>query len=276
MIQFSPAFAQLLQQSLARQSRSTAERIGIPGLVLLDEAVETGGGGDDDGTGAFLWGAGAALASMLYRDMREQLRGSRVLELGCGGTAVVSIAAAAAGATKVVATDLPSRLSAAARNVGANSELAAAVRVAALDWAEGKEGVVRLVDKEEEDEEGTFAFDWVLGADLTYEKAAMRPLARTVAAALRLGAGGGGGGGGGTTCLLAHRPRSREVDAAMAEAFEAEGLAMVVEEEQGGAARLTLTGPADAPDGGSEGGSGGDDEEPLILYRVVVVASGAT
>jgi len=279
-IQFSPAFRQLLQQSLARQSRSTAERIGIPGLVL-EETIDPAGHDDDDGTGAFVWGAGARLARLLHRDpaLRAQLRGRRVLELGCG-TAVVSIAAvAAAGARLAVATDLPSRLAAARRNIAANGAAAggrllqqegAAVRAAALDWGEGAEGVARLVD------EFGGPFDWVLGADLTYEPGAMAPLARTMAAALRRRRGGGGGAAAAGSAsvrpqaLLMHRPRSREVDAAMAIAFEAEGLALVEatqhqEEEDEG----PLTGRRSAAAAAAAAGEAEEEDEPLILYRVV-------
>jgi SAM-dependent methyltransferase len=227
---------------------------------VLDESVDDGSGGNDDGTGAFIWGAGAALASYLYRSdvLRDQLRNSHVLELGCG-TAVVSIAAAAAGAKRVLATDLPSRLQAAKRNVAANDALVGTgvVRVAALDWNEGEDGVRRVV-AEDEDEDG---FDLVFGADLTYEPAALGPLARTVAAAVRLGGGrrrGGGDARSPPTVLLAHRPRSREVDALMMQAFAAEGLALV----EDGAELTGLDG-----DGGDKGGG---DGEPLILYRVVL------
>jgi predicted nicotinamide N-methyase len=348
-IQFSDQFAQILQQSLARQYESTAACIGVPGLVLAptptsstDEDDDGGNDGSapkeqqgsggtsaaessvDDGTGGFVWGAGASLAALLWRHRREELRGRSVLELGAG-TAVVSIVAAAAGARLVVATDLPSRLMAVERNVELNqrpggalcapeeaseegaaeraaagagagqAEAAAAapppavpspgvVRVAALDWAEGAQGVERVVNEHLGGGTGS-SFDWVLGADLTYAAAAMVPLARTVRAAITAGAGtraagaagagaaaGGGGTGAGrqedgasaqspqteTTVLLAHRPRSPLVDAAMRSAFAAEGLGL--EEDREGTARLCDCG------GGEMEGEG--DGEPMVLFRV--------
>lgn len=284
-IQFSPAFAQMLQQSLARQSQSTAERIGIPGLILDESSYETQGLSHDDKTGFLVWGAGAALASLLWRGavMRDDsgeavVRGARVLELGCG-TAVASIAAAAAGAQRCVATDLPSRLGAAERNVAANSEpggplgggdSVVRVRVAALDWAEGEAGVARLLADEEE------GFDLVLAADATYERNALAPLARTAAALLRRGGRRRRRGGGVEAppppppkVLLVHRPRSREVDAVMTEAFKAEGLALT---EDAALAAAHAAAHAAARSSATEDGDGNGDE-PLEFYRVVVAAS---
>lgn len=273
-IQFSADFARLLQESLARQSRTTAERIGVPGLVL-DAAPGDGtsSSDNDDGTGAFVWGAGAALASALYGGpLRSEVSGCRVLELGCGGSAVVAIAAAAAGAKRVVATDLPSRLAAAERSVALNRAAGGALAVAGveveeagvvlvrpLDWAEGEAGVRRAVA---EDGGG---LDVVLGADLTYSEdpAALAALARVVRAALAVAVESAA-----TTsptpppvCLLAHRPRSRAVDAAMARAFEGEGLALR-RDEPGTAALL-----AAAAGGGDEDDEGGGGE-PLVLFRI--------
>jgi len=330
-IEFSSQFAQILRQSLGRQSESTAEAIGLPGLVLECGGGEGGedqdgadgappaGASADDRTGSFVWGAGASLAALLWRDLRAELEGRTVLELGAG-TAVVSIAAAAAGARLVVATDAPSRLAAARRNVELNRRpggplwregegLQGCLRVAALDWAEGATGVARVVEEHlpagggsggggggggeggggEIGEGGGGTFDWILGADLTYAAAAMAPLARTVRAAMGEGAAVAAADGSGDvtgrwvvgpspppppsspasrpTVLLAHRPRSRQVDAAMHAAFAGEGLELRADEQM--TARL-----ASLQCGGGEM-EGDGDGEPMVLFRVVVAAAAA-
>jgi predicted nicotinamide N-methyase len=106
---------------------------------------------------AVLWRSGVALA----RELDElELRGLRVVELGCG-LGVPSIAAARAGAA-VLATDVSREaLTLVARNARAND---VPVETSMVDWAEPAELVRRA------------PFDLVLAADLLYERASVAPL----------------------------------------------------------------------------------------------------
>jgi predicted nicotinamide N-methyase len=106
---------------------------------------------------AVLWRSGVALARELEG---EELRGLRVVELGCG-LAVPSIAAARAGAS-VLATDVsPEALGLAKRNARANG---VRFETAAIDWADP--GAVA----------GRGPFDLVLAADVLYERPAVAAL----------------------------------------------------------------------------------------------------
>jgi predicted nicotinamide N-methyase len=104
-----------------------------------------------------LWRSGVALAREL--DGME-LRGLRVVELGCG-LAVPSLAAARAGAV-VLATDAcPEALALVARNARENG---VRVETATVEWAEPDELVARA------------PFDLVLAADVLYERAGVATL----------------------------------------------------------------------------------------------------
>ena len=106
---------------------------------------------------AVLWRSGVALARELDG---MQLRGLRVVELGCG-LAVPSIAAARAGAS-VLATDMDAEaLPLVARNASANE---VRIETAVVDWTEPDELVSRA------------PFDLVLAADVLYERASVAPL----------------------------------------------------------------------------------------------------
>ncbi len=101
---------------------------------------------------AFCWGSGQALARFLL-DHPEQVRGLRVVDLGCG-SGVAGIAAARAGAASVVAVDRdPLALEAARANAASNGVDPGRLRTARVlpeDW------------------------DVLLAADLLYETA-LRP-----------------------------------------------------------------------------------------------------
>jgi predicted nicotinamide N-methyase len=98
-----------------------------------------------------LWRSGVALARELDR---IDLRGQRVVELGCG-LGLPSLAAARAGAD-VLATDTdPEALELLARNAEANG---LPVETARVDWAEPDELIRRA------------PFDLVLAADVLYER----------------------------------------------------------------------------------------------------------
>ncbi len=103
---------------------------------------------------AVLWRSGVALARELAG---ADLRGKRVVELGCG-LGVPSIAAARAGA-EVLATDASAEaLELLARNAEANG---ASIETARVDWDTPDELVARG------------PFDLALGADVLYERASV-------------------------------------------------------------------------------------------------------
>ena len=99
---------------------------------------------------ATVWPAAAVLARAVLDDV-VQVRGRRVLEIGCGG-AVAAIAAARAGASAVEANDIDAvALYVASRNAAANS---VALQLTALDHSRAP----------------AIEADVVLAADLFYER----------------------------------------------------------------------------------------------------------
>jgi len=100
---------------------------------------------------AELWPSGIALARALSG---ASLRGRRVLELGCGGLALPSIAAALAGA-RVLATDWEADALVLARENAERNE--ASIEVLEADWRNPEPLVERG------------PFDLVLGSDVLYE-----------------------------------------------------------------------------------------------------------
>jgi predicted nicotinamide N-methyase len=99
---------------------------------------------------AELWPTGVALAETVAE---EELRGKRVVELGCG-LALPSIVAALAGAEALATDWAPEALSLARRNGAANG---VNIRTLELDWAKPQ----ALLDKA--------SFDLVLCSDVLYE-----------------------------------------------------------------------------------------------------------
>jgi predicted nicotinamide N-methyase len=116
---------------------------------------------------AVLWRSGVELARELEG---EELRGLRVVELGCG-LALPSIAAARAGAS-VLATDVSREaLALAKRNAQANG---VRIETAALDWADrgaaaGRPPSIEPLARGD-------SFDLVLAADVLYERPAVAAL----------------------------------------------------------------------------------------------------
>jgi predicted nicotinamide N-methyase len=100
---------------------------------------------------AYPWAAGAALARVLL-DEPERVRGRRVLDIGAGG-GITSIAAARAGAARVVANDIDAWALATAARAAAANEVAIDTLLADLTLQPA------FVD----------AFDVVLAGDLAYE-----------------------------------------------------------------------------------------------------------
>jgi predicted nicotinamide N-methyase len=104
-----------------------------------------------------LWRSGVALARELDS---VELRGLRVVELGCG-LAVPSLAAARAGAAVLATDSCAEALVLAIRNADAND---VRIETATVDWAEP------------DDLLGRAPFDLVLAADVLYERASVAPL----------------------------------------------------------------------------------------------------
>lgn len=108
------------------------------------------------------------------------LRGSRMLELGSGGTGLVGLAAACLGAD-VTATDLPTVLPQLETAIAANAGLVAAaggsIRAAALDWHAPQGALLAPPGGSKEQ------YSWLLGADLVYSQEPVAALVAAVAAA---------------------------------------------------------------------------------------------
>jgi predicted nicotinamide N-methyase len=101
-----------------------------------------------------LWRSGVALARELDG---ADLRGLRVVELGCG-LAVPSIAVARAGAAVLATDTCAEALTLVARNAHAND---VRIETATVDWAEPDQLVTRA------------PFDLVLAADVLYKRASV-------------------------------------------------------------------------------------------------------
>ena len=104
-----------------------------------------------------LWRSGVALARELDR---VEVRGRRIVELGCG-LAVPTLAAARAGADALATDVYAEALALVARNARANG---VDVETAKVDWTSPGELV------------GRAPFDLVLAADVLYERASVAPL----------------------------------------------------------------------------------------------------
>ena len=100
---------------------------------------------------AYPWAAGLGLARLVL-DRPELVRGARVLDFGCGG-GVAALAAARAGARRVVANDL-------------DAWALAVVRLAA--HRQGLE--IETLQGDLTGENGAIPYDLVLCSDLAYEK----------------------------------------------------------------------------------------------------------
>lgn len=121
-------------------------------------------------TGMALWNSSLLLARLVLR--MPLLRGQNVVELGCGGSALVSLAAAHVGAQHVLATDGNDNVLALAReNIQQNNSGEPQIDVQTLRW-----GVEPTSD---------IKADIVLGADLTYQPSNWQPLMDTMAALLK-------------------------------------------------------------------------------------------
>jgi predicted nicotinamide N-methyase len=171
------------------------------------------------GVAGCVWDGGVELACELALGANIGLcKGQRVLELGAG-VGVAGIAAACCGAN-VVLTDLEVCVAVLQENIIHNQELIKSTGGSAesltLDWNCAPPASI------------TGAFDYILGADVSYHLEFAAPILRTVRALARVG----------TNIVFAHKPRNSmagkagDFDAVgdfpfMAEAGWAEALAVV-------------------------------------------------
>ena len=125
---------------------------------------------DRVGSGGIVWHAAKVLCRWLS-STADELRGARVLELGCG-TGACGLYAAALGASRVTLTDddRPALLDLARSNVQLNAALypTAVVDVQPLVWG-GRASALLAAQ-----------WEWVLGADLTYIRRGIDDLFRTL------------------------------------------------------------------------------------------------
>jgi hypothetical protein len=146
-----------------------------------------------------------------------------VLELGSGGTGVVGLVAACLGAA-VTATDLvevlPQLRASAALNRSLVEQGEGSVQVAVLDWR--KPAGDLLCPKPP-----ALQYDWLVGADLVYNSAAVQPLADTVGAAVQhvaaLGRSPDSTASRPLKVLICHKHRHQHVDAALLAALATAG-----------------------------------------------------
>jgi methyltransferase-like protein 6 len=146
-------------------------------------------------TGAMLWEGARALAEHIAVTPGVIARGSRVLELGAGAAALPAMAATAAGAALVVATDgHPGVLQLAERNLADNGfagdDATAAARILPLRlrWGHAADAAaVRAAGTHDgaSSSDADELYDLVLGADVVYDAAALPALFATAASLLR-------------------------------------------------------------------------------------------
>ena len=114
-------------------------------------------------TGCTVWNA-SKVAAEFVMDAPALVKGAHVLELGAG-TGLAGLACAAAGAARVVLSDMPHRLPLLRKNIRANNWVsifgACAVEAATLDWDGPLDEVTGVVDAQ--------PLDLIVGADLIHE-----------------------------------------------------------------------------------------------------------
>ena len=152
------------------------------------------------GTAGEVWPAAAALCRWLA-DHEQQVRGTRVLELGAGMGAP-GLYAAGLGASRVLLTDLAyeteSYRSKCEANITANKHLfadGARVELSPLAWGTETASMANT--------DALGAFDWVLVSDCTFGSYALACLCQTLSSLLR------SAGSRGVRVVLAHEHRYR-------------------------------------------------------------------
>lgn len=123
-------------------------------------------------TGTVVWNSGILLKRLVECLLSDNVflhQHDSVLELGCGGTGLVSAVLAKSGVSTVVATD-------------GNPEMIQQVkRMARLNDLESNASFHTSVYQWGDDFDTTQNFDWIVGADLTYNPASWLALAKSMA-----------------------------------------------------------------------------------------------
>jgi len=138
----------------------------VAGLVLGTPDVATG----RRPLHAYLWPAGMVLAELVVGELAGEVRGRRVIELGCG-LGAVGLAAARAGGD-VLLTDAAADALGWRRPTPRPTAIAVMTRV--LEWGRVPESMIG-------------GFDVVLGSDITYGRDELVPLVGAIAALLAPG-----------------------------------------------------------------------------------------
>ena len=166
-----------------------------------------------DGTGTMVWECGIVLARLFAtrHGRRALASGGSVVELGAG-TGIAGLAAAAAGATRVLLTDLPSVVTLLAANAARNAAALGdcALDVCSLDWT--RDAL----------HERAVGMDLVIGADLVYHSSQIAPLVSVLRRMLAPTAERPAG----ARLLLAHKSRHEAVDAELHAALRGAGIAI--------------------------------------------------
>lgn len=157
---FAPDSSTVQLRELARVGSDDVDRV-------LGETPET------DQTGLQLWAASLVLCHWLL-DLRSQLKGRAIIELGAGCGLCGIVASKLCGAGPILMTDLaPQTVDNMRHNVQINSLHSAQVRADVLDWRDASKFPP--------------ARDVVIGADLVYAREAVPHLLRTVQALVARG-----------------------------------------------------------------------------------------
>eukprot|EP00930_Biecheleria_cincta_P097460 TRINITY_DN89173_c0_g1_i1.p1 TRINITY_DN89173_c0_g1~~TRINITY_DN89173_c0_g1_i1.p1 ORF type:complete len:330 (+),score=42.54 TRINITY_DN89173_c0_g1_i1:164-1153(+) len=129
-----------------------------------------------DSTGACVWWGGLLLSAWISHEKADFIRGQRIIELGCGASALPSAAASMCGAAVALATDgCPANIGAARSTISCNEAVLKSCSAMKFDWADGVA------------EADLAAWDVVLFADVLYKAGTSELLARTIAQLLRPG-----------------------------------------------------------------------------------------
>ena len=138
-----------------------------------DPTQVLGATADEDRTGLQLWAASLVLSHWLL-ELRDQLTGRAVCELGAGCGLCGLVAAKLCGATQTLLTDLaPRTLENLQHNLALNGLREPRARAALLDWRDASSWPA--------------PHEVLIGADLVYADEAVAPLLRVVQALVTLG-----------------------------------------------------------------------------------------
>lgn len=140
---------------------------GHPILLRQPADVRSSDDAEDGDTGVCIWDAAVFLSLFLQEHAQAHVRGKTVLELGAG-LGVCSVAAAALGASCVIATDLQYALQGAKENLDANA-FPAVASVCVLNWHSPEACAVQWD-----------SVDTVIASDVVWLQHLVLPLVKTI------------------------------------------------------------------------------------------------